>query len=602
MHAFSRTLNVSSHRNAVQQEDMLYTDEDLERSFGNITAIDYHQELEANGIKFTAYNAGHVLGAAMFVVDIGGVKLLYTGDYSREEDRHLMAAENPGIPMDVLVVESTYGVQSHQPRHIRESRFTGLVHDIVQRGGRCLIPVFALGRAQELLLILDEYWQAHPELHAVPVFYASSLAKKCMAIYQTYVNMMNDGIKRQIASGKNPFHFKHVQNLRHPRDFKDDGPCVMMASPAMLQAGFSRELFEAWCGNRKNGVIIPGYVVDGTLGKHIMSEPKEVQSQTGAMLPLRMSVEYISFSAHVDFAQNAQFIDEVRAPNVVLVHGEANEMGRLKAALQHRYTPEVMRIYTPRNCESVELLFHGRKYVKIVGKLAEVKPHAGQLLDGILVAKDFEYQLMAVDDLPEFTNLRQFTLIERLTIPSRATPSLVEYLLVNMFGRKNAADNNGILSIMNGKFKLEHKANTYVLEWSGNSLTDMLADSIIAVILSAETSRAAVKATQSAHGHKHAEGRSPLAYLDIVKKYLEEQLGPVTESMDDGSYRMVLDGHLVRISMEDLSVSLVEHDGDAMSTASSSSTDDEQAADETVKRVSACIDEISRLISPDVVI
>ena len=92
-------------------------------------------------------------------------------------------------------------------------RFTNLVHDIVNRSGRSLIPVFALGRAQELLLILDEYWSQHPDLHDIPIYYASSLAKKCMAVYQTYINAMNDKIRRQIAIN-NPFVFKHISNLK----------------------------------------------------------------------------------------------------------------------------------------------------------------------------------------------------------------------------------------------------------------------------------------------------------------------------------------------------------------------------------------------------
>ena len=82
------------------------------------------------------------------------------------------------------------------------------------RGGRCLIPVFALGRAQELLLILDEYWAAHPELHEIPIYYASSLAKKCMAVYQTFVNAMNEKINNQIRQMNNPFVFKHISNLK----------------------------------------------------------------------------------------------------------------------------------------------------------------------------------------------------------------------------------------------------------------------------------------------------------------------------------------------------------------------------------------------------
>jgi cleavage and polyadenylation specificity factor subunit 3 len=250
----------------ISVDDILFNEQDLLRSFEKIEIMDFHQEIELEGIKFTAYNAGHVLGAAMFLIEIAGVKILYTGDYSREEDRHLMAAELPHVVPDVLICESTYGVQVHEPRAERERRFTTLVHDIVKREGRCLIPSFALGRAQELLLILDEYWEAHPELHGIPIYYASSLAKKCMSVYQTYVNMMNARIRAQISIS-NPFVFKHISNLKSIEHFDDVGPCVMMASPGMLQSGLSRELFEQWASDKRNGVIIAGYCVEGTLAK-----------------------------------------------------------------------------------------------------------------------------------------------------------------------------------------------------------------------------------------------------------------------------------------------------------------------------------------------
>ena len=168
----------------ISTEQMLYTEQDLEASMDKIETINFHEEREVGGVKFWAYNAGHVLGAAMFMVEIAGVRVLYTGDFSREEDRHLMAAELPSVRPDVLIVESTYGIHIHEKREDREGRFTSTVHEVVARGGRCLIPVFALGRAQELLLILDEYWAAHPQLHEIPIYYASSLAKKCMAVYQ----------------------------------------------------------------------------------------------------------------------------------------------------------------------------------------------------------------------------------------------------------------------------------------------------------------------------------------------------------------------------------------------------------------------------------
>ena len=213
----------------ISVDEILYTEKDLQNSMKKIEVIDYHQEKQYHGIKFWCYNAGHVLGAAMFNVEIGGVRILYTGDYSREEDRHLMAAELPSYKPDVLIIESTYGVQVHEARLERERQFTEEVKKVLLRGGRCLIPVFALGRAQELLLILDEFWAANPLLQKYNIFYASSLAKKCLAVYRTYTNMMNERIRKKSLLS-NPFYFKHISNLKGIDDFVDNAPCVVMVT------------------------------------------------------------------------------------------------------------------------------------------------------------------------------------------------------------------------------------------------------------------------------------------------------------------------------------------------------------------------------------
>lgn len=202
---------------------------------------------------------------------------------------------------DVLITESTYGTHIHEKREDRENRFTSLVQKIVQQGGRCLIPVFALGRAQELLLILDEYWSENPELQEFPIYYVSSLAM-----------------------------FRHISNLKGIDHFEDIGPCVVMASPGMMQSGLSRELFKTWCTDPKNGVIIPGYCVEGTLAKTVLSEPEEITSTSGQKLPLHMSVDYISFSAHTDYQQTSEFIRILKPAHVILVHSEQNEMNRFK--------------------------------------------------------------------------------------------------------------------------------------------------------------------------------------------------------------------------------------------------------------------------------
>jgi cleavage and polyadenylation specificity factor subunit 3 len=264
-----------------------------------------------------------------------------------EDDRHLMAAELPGKKPDVLIVESTYGVQVHASRAEREARFTGTIERIVSRGGRCLIPVFALGRAQELLLILDEYWQANPHLHGIPIWYASKLASRALRVYQTYANMMNARIRAQMDVS-NPFSFRFIQNLKSidVQNFDDSGPSVVFASPGMLQSGVSRQLFDRWATDPKNGVMLAGYAVEHTLAKEIMNQPKEVVTLEGRRQALNCLVDHVSFSAHVDFVQNRSFITQTDPKHIILVHGAKDEMGRLKSALllQYRQLPEVRQV------------------------------------------------------------------------------------------------------------------------------------------------------------------------------------------------------------------------------------------------------------------
>ena len=128
-------------------QNPLFGKEDVEKSMEKIDVINFHEEVEHMGIKFTCYNAGHVLGACMFLIDIAGTKILYTGDYSREEVRHIQGAEIPKEKVDVLIVESTYGAKTRDERDVREKMFLDQVHKIIKRDGKVLLPVFVLGRA-----------------------------------------------------------------------------------------------------------------------------------------------------------------------------------------------------------------------------------------------------------------------------------------------------------------------------------------------------------------------------------------------------------------------------------------------------------------------
>ncbi|XP_071853593.1 cleavage and polyadenylation specificity factor subunit 3-like isoform X3 [Apostichopus japonicus] len=506
-------------------EKMLYSEADLITSMDRIETVNFHQEVEVNGIKFWCYNAGHVLGAAMIMLEIAGVKILYTGDFSRQEDRHLMSAEIPNIKADVLITESTYGTHIHEKRDERETRFTSTVHDIVNRGGRCLIPVFALGRAQELLLILDEYWANHPELHDIPVYYASALAKKCMSVYQTYINAMNDKIKRQINIS-NPFVFKHISNLKDIDHFDDVGPSVIMASPGMLQSGLSRELMENWCTDRRNGVIISGYSVEGTLAKHIMSSPEEIVTMTGQKLPLKMSVDYISFSAHSDYEQTSEFIRTLKPPHVVLVHGEANEMSRLKAAILREYEddPEYhIQVHNPRITQAVELYFRGEKMAKVMGSLAVTAPSHNHKISGILVKRNFNYHIMSPKDLADYTDLKVSTITQRMSVSYSAPLSLLTHYLIQLCGQVEyiTVNEKSALKVFENITVIhEPQQNIVILEWTANAVNDMYADAIIAVLMKVSSDPKYQKVKRL------PEKNDPVVFAERVSKLLGDVFGP----------------------------------------------------------------------------
>lgn len=444
--------------------------------------------MEVNGIRFWCYTAGHVLGAAMFMVDIAGVRVLYTGDFSREEDRHLRAAELPQFSPDICIIESTYGVQLQQSRSVREKRFTDVIHSTVAQGGRVLIPAFALGRAQELLLILDEYWANHPELHNIPIYYASPLAKRCMAVYQTYINSMNERIRNQFATS-NPFDFKHISPLKSIDNFDDVGPSVVMASPGGLQSGLSRQLFDKWCGDKKNSCLIPGYVVEGTLAKTIINEPKEVQLMNGLTAPLNMQVHYISFSAHADYAQTSTFLKELMPPNIILVHGEANEMGRLKQKLISLFADRNTKIISPKNCQSVEMYFNSEKMAKTIGKLAEKTPEVGEAVSGLLVKKGFSYQIMASEDLHVFSQLSTANVMQRISIPYTGAFGVIKHRLKQIYESVESCtdDESGVPTLrVHDRVTVKQESEKHIsLHWSADPISDMVSDSVVALVLNA---------------------------------------------------------------------------------------------------------------------
>ncbi|KAF1837379.1 hypothetical protein BDW02DRAFT_566036 [Decorospora gaudefroyi] len=582
-----RVGNMSSNSETKIQ---MYTEADHLNTYPMIESIDFYTTHTVSGIRITPYPAGHVLGAAMFLMEIADLKILFTGDYSREDDRHLVSASvPPGVKVDVLITESTFGISMHTPRVEREAQLMKAITDVLNRGGRALLPVFALGRAQELLLILDEYWSKHPEVQKIPIYYNSSLARKCMQVYQTYVSAMNDNIKRLFAERmaeaeaagdtgrRGAWDFKFVRSLKSLEHFDDLGGCVMLASPGMMQSGTSRELLERWAPDPRNGVIITGYSVEGTMAKQIVHEPDQIpaimsrannsarrpgqRENEQTMIPRRCTVQEYSFAAHVDGKENMEFVQEVGAPVVILVHGEKGNMTRLKSKLLsfNAQKPIPTKIYSPPNCEELRIPFKTDKIAKVVGKLAAISPPLPRSLDsngeaikedeedtavgegekvdmisGVLIQNDFKISLMAPEDLKEYAGVTTTTILCRQHITlSAAGIDLIRWALEGTFGaiteskmthdpvkgKEASMNGNGIhhkeeadeeISRTETKFTVMDCVNVLIktggrveVEWEGNVINDGIADAVLAVLFTVESSPAAVRQSSKQHSHTY---------------------------------------------------------------------------------------------------
>ncbi|XP_017448807.1 integrator complex subunit 11 isoform X7 [Rattus norvegicus] len=314
-----------------------------------VVAVHLHQTVQVDDeLEIKAYYAGHVLGAAMFQIKVGSESVVYTGDYNMTPDRHLGAAWIDKCRPNLLITESTYATTIRDSKRCRERDFLKKVHETVERGGKVLIPVFALGRAQELCILLETFWERMNL--KVPIYFSTGLTEKANHYYKLFITWTNQKIRKTFVQ-RNMFEFKHIKAF--DRTFADNpGPMVVFATPGMLHAGQSLQIFRKWAGNEKNMVIMPGYCVQGTVGHKILSGQRKLEMEGRQMLEVKMQVEYMSFSAHADAKGIMQLVGQAEPESVLLVHGEAKKMEFLRQKIEQEFR---VSCYMPANGETVTL-------------------------------------------------------------------------------------------------------------------------------------------------------------------------------------------------------------------------------------------------------
>ncbi|KAG9061547.1 Integrator complex subunit 11 [Linnemannia hyalina] len=315
-------------------ERNFFTSQDIKNCMKKVIPVNLHQTIMVDDdLEICAYYAGHVLGAAMFYIRVGEESLVYTGDYNMTPDRHLGSAWIDKVKPDVLITESTYATTIRDSKRSRERDFLKKVHDCVAGGGNVIIPVFALGRAQELCILIETYWD-RMDLR-VPIYFSAGLTEKANHFYRLFINWTNEKIKSTFVH-RNMFDFKHIRAW--DRAYIDNpGPMVVFATPGMLHSGTSLELFKKWAPDPKNMVIMPGFCVAGTIGSRVLAGEKHIKTDSFTTIDVNLQVKNLSFSAHADAKGIMQLIRQCDAKNVVLVHGEKSSMGFLKSRIMTEF-------------------------------------------------------------------------------------------------------------------------------------------------------------------------------------------------------------------------------------------------------------------------
>lgn len=289
-------------------------------------------------VAVTFFPAGHVLGAAMIALEGADGKLLVTGDYSVGAQRTVEGAMAPRFSPDVLVTESTYGDRLHANRRVEERRLAEAVAAVVAGGGRALIPAFALGRAQEVILILQEF-QRDGVIPRFPVW-IDGMVKNICGVYSAHAESLSRSFRRRMQREGSVF-FRSQDGFAPvtapQREAVASGaPCAIISSSGMLTGGPSLFYARRLAADPRNAILITGYQDEESPGRRLLdlagAAPEErTLTIDGAITRVECRVEKYSLSAHADSGEMSGLAAQLGARDVVLVHGSEEARGRLSA-------------------------------------------------------------------------------------------------------------------------------------------------------------------------------------------------------------------------------------------------------------------------------
>ncbi len=340
----------------------LYTKEDAEGVLGLFVGVGYGAPFEpVAGCEVEYRDAGHILGASTMTLTVteGGreKRLGFTGDLGNP-GRPILRDPQPMLPCDWLISESTYGGKVHEPAGRAKDALAEVVGRTAKRGGKVIIPAFAVGRTQELVYALDQLWNEDRIPH-IPVFVDSPLAVNVTGVFQTHPECYDRELLDYLMTDPDPFGFERLEYVRSVERSKAlNGmrvPMVIISASGMAEHGRILHHLRNNIEDPKSTVMIVGYQAEHTLGKRIVERRDEVKI-FGQPHRLKAEVAVLNyFSAHADEPGLIDFfgmLDRDRLQQIFLVHGDLERQQKLEAALDEAGYDDVA---VPTRGESVAL-------------------------------------------------------------------------------------------------------------------------------------------------------------------------------------------------------------------------------------------------------
>jgi len=304
----------------------------------------------APDIRLTLHNAGHILGSSIIHLHIGEGyhNIVYTGDFKYGRTMLLETAVTEFPRVETIITESTYSAPTDimPPRAEAEKKLVSIINETLERGGKVIIPVPAVGRAQEIMLVLDMYMR-RGELKEVPVFIEGMISEST-AIHMAYPEYLSREVRNRIINeGVNPFESECFTIVEHPSarsEIIEGEPCIIMATAGMLEGGPVIDYFQNLAHDERNSLIFVSYQIEGTLGRRIQKGVREVSivDQDGRIRIIKIGLKVHTvegFSGHSDRRQIISYLRKVapKPENIIVCHGEKSKCMALADFLRRRY-------------------------------------------------------------------------------------------------------------------------------------------------------------------------------------------------------------------------------------------------------------------------